>query len=57
MVTTGKALLKTGETIELPIDTMIDFGIYNPALIQIQRSEKPFGSRRQTQNSAENSTH
>lgn len=51
-----KALLKTGETIELPIDAMIDFFIHNRELIQIQRSEKPFRPRRQRQNSVENIT-
>lgn len=52
-----KTLLKTGETIELPIDAMIDFVIHNRELIQVQHSEKPFGSRRQRQNSAQSSTH
>lgn len=51
------ALLKTGETIELPIDAMIDFVIHNRELIQVQHSEKPFGSRRQRQNSGQSSTH
>lgn len=51
-----KALLKTGETIELPIDAMIDFVTHNRELIQVQRSQKPFGPRRQSQNSVESST-
>ena len=51
-----KALLKTGETIELPIDAMIDFVTYNRQLIQVQHSEKPFRPRRHTQNAVENIT-
>ena len=52
-----KALLKTGETIELPIDQMLDFLINNRELIQIQNFAKPLPPRRQRQNSVENSTH
>jgi len=49
MVTTGKVLLKTGETIELSFEEMIDFVIRNREVIQVQHSEKPFGPRRQPQ--------
>ena len=42
-----KALLKTGEAIELPIDAMIDFVTHNRELIQVQHFEKPLPPRRQ----------
>ena len=39
------ALLKTGETIELPIDAMLNFIIRDQELVQAQQFEKPLPPR------------
>ncbi len=45
---TATALLKSGETIELPFDQMVDFVVRNCDLIQEQPIEKPLPPRRST---------
>ena len=54
-MTMAKALLKTGETIELPFDEMVDFVVRNPDLIQSQQFEKTLPPRRSKRKTAENS--
>lgn len=51
----AKALLKTGETIELPIDAMLNFIIHNHELVQAQYFEKPLPRRRSQQNRVKSS--
>ncbi len=41
-----KALLKTGKTLELSFEQMVDFVVCNPELVQEQQFEKPLPPRR-----------
>lgn len=52
----AKALLKTGETIELPFDEMVDFVVRNPDLIQSQQFEKTLPPRRSKRKTTETLT-
>lgn len=55
-MTMAKALLKTGETIELPFDEMVDFVVRNPDLIQEQQFEKTLPPRRSKRKTAQTLT-
>lgn len=50
-----KAILKTGETIELSFEEMVDFVTRHPELIQEQEFENPLPPRRSQSKEAENS--
>ena len=50
------ALLKSGETIELPFDEMVDFVVRNPDLIQEQQFEKLLPPRRSNRRKAGSSS-
>jgi len=52
----AKALLKTGETIELLFEEMLNFLVYTSELVQAQLFEKPLPPRRSQQNPVENAT-
>lgn len=49
------ALRKSGETIELPFDQMVDYIVRNYDLIQEQQMEKPLPPRRSKQQPVESS--
>ncbi len=51
----AKALLKTGEIVELPFEEMVDFVTRRPELIQEQQFEAPLPPRRSQLKEAENS--
>lgn len=51
----AKALLKTGETVELPFEEMVEYVTRHPELIQEQEFENPLPPRRSQSKEAENS--